>query len=50
LVDAVKRIQRHSKAYSMKWQTFCDRYHRGTRDPAAHNDSVLKGFIDSLGL
>ena len=50
LADAAKRIQRHSKEYSMKWEAFCDRHHRGRKNPFAHNDSGLESFIDSLGL
>ncbi|MFM7981213.1 MAG: hypothetical protein ACKPKO_18045, partial [Candidatus Fonsibacter sp.] len=50
LVDAIKRIQRHSKVYSTKWWAFCDKHHNGTKDPTAHKDSNLKCFIDSFGL
>lgn len=50
LADAVKRIQRHSKEYSMKWQVYCDEHLRGKRNPFDHEDLVLERFIDSLGL
>ena len=50
LADAVKRIQRHSNEYSKKKEAFCDRHHRGTKNPFVHEDRVLKRFIDSLGL
>ena len=50
LADAVKRIQRHSKEYSMKWQAFCDGHPSGRRNPYSHEDCFLGSFIDSLGL
>ena len=50
LLDAIKRIQRHSKDYSMKWHHFCDKHHHHTKDPAAHSDSMLHAFIASLQL
>ncbi len=50
LADTVKIIQRHSKVYSMKWEAFCDRHRRGTKNPFVHEDRVRQRFIDSLGL
>ena len=48
LVDAVKRAQRGSRSYLLRWEAFCDKECGGIRDPAKMENATLGRFLDSI--
>eukprot|EP00929_Paragymnodinium_shiwhaense_P018746 TRINITY_DN12_c0_g1_i1.p1 TRINITY_DN12_c0_g1~~TRINITY_DN12_c0_g1_i1.p1 ORF type:complete len:369 (+),score=96.46 TRINITY_DN12_c0_g1_i1:95-1201(+) len=47
LVQRVKDFQRRDADSKELWWSFCDSEHRGVRDPARHDEDVLREFLDS---
>ncbi|CAE8652497.1 unnamed protein product, partial [Polarella glacialis] len=49
LPDFVKLGQRTSGHWKSAWQTYCAIYGNGFNDPAKHDDTFIRGFLDYVG-
>jgi len=49
LVDSVKTGQRSSSHFKHAWHTYCTMYGHGMYDPAKHEESFVKSFLDYMG-
>eukprot|EP00927_Polykrikos_kofoidii_P048808 TRINITY_DN43005_c0_g1_i1.p1 TRINITY_DN43005_c0_g1~~TRINITY_DN43005_c0_g1_i1.p1 ORF type:complete len:234 (+),score=29.59 TRINITY_DN43005_c0_g1_i1:76-777(+) len=49
LVELFKEGQRKSGPWKMAWALYCDMNGAGKHDPAKHDPSFLRGFMDFLG-
>jgi len=49
LAELVKQGQRNSAPWRQAWALYCQTHGGGVNDPAKHDHSFLKGFIDFLG-
>lgn len=49
-VDSIKAYQKTGQAEKEAWETYCDNFLNGMRDPAKHDRATLEEFIDSYGV
>lgn len=48
LVAEIKLVQKASHEGKLAWHAWCSQQHGMSRDPAVHEDSFLKAFLDSV--